>query len=121
MAKKIDIADLDALKTLTLKDLVDDAVERKNKIALEFLEKASKEKITKERKKDGAKYESTRSIASIRSEYLETYLGYTPESKKNSEENKAKQREKQRAKQKEKKEKAREELFANAFASFDKK
>ena len=104
----IDINNLESLRKLSLKDLVEDAVERKDIKALRFLEDEANKKETKT-KKDGTTYEATPNIIGIRTAYLKTYLGYVPKSELSKEE--------KRAQQKKKREKEKADMFAEAFKS----
>ena len=107
----IDITNQEALKKLTLKDLIADAVERKDKKALEWLKKEANAK--KQRAKaDGTTYEVNKSIVEIRAAYVKAFLGYQPKGKKSAEAAKARKREK--------KQKELDDMFADAFAALDK-
>lgn len=103
----IDISNHDEIRKLKLEDLVADAVERKDKKALEWLKEESAKKDTRKRE-DGTTYEVDKSIVSIRAKYLKDFLGYKPASARSKEEAKARKREKR--------EKEREAMFADAFA-----
>lgn len=104
----IDISNQEALRKLTLQDLVNDAVERKDIAALRFLEDESSKKLTKT-KEDGTTYETINPIIGIRAAYLKTFLGYVPQGKRNAEAKKAAN--------KAKREKAKADMFAAAFKS----
>ena len=102
----IDITSKEASRKLTLKDLVDDAVERKDIDALRFLEDESTRKETKT-KEDGTTYEASINIIKIRTEYLKKFLGYVPQSELS--------KDAKRAQQKAKREKEKSDMFATAF------
>ena len=104
----IDINNLESLRKLSLKDLVDDAVERKDIKALRFLEDESTKKETKT-KEDGTTYEVGRNIIGIRTDYLKQFLGYVPQSQLS--------KEAKREQQKAKREKEKADMFADAFKS----
>lgn len=103
--KVIDIKDTKATKTLTLIDLINDAVARQDKEALEWLQDESA-KTTERTKSDGTKFTVGKTIIAIRSEYLKKFLGYKPNSGSAGE---------AAAKAKAKKDAEREALFAEAF------
>lgn len=108
----IDIKNQEAIKKLTLDDLINDAVERGDIKALDWLEKEAHTK--KPRKKaDGTTYEANKSIIEIRPLYLKEFLGYKAKSSRASEE--AKKR------QKAEKEKKLNDKFAEARAKLGKK
>lgn len=102
----IDITSKEAIRKLTLKELVADAVERKDIEALRFLEDESSKKETKT-KEDGTTYEASINIIKIRTEYLKKFLGYVPQSELS--------KDAKRAQQKAKREKEKSDMFANAF------
>ena len=102
----IDITSKEAIRKLTLKDLVDDAVERKDIDALRFLEDESTRKETKT-KEDGTTYEASINIIKIRTEYLKKFLHYVPQSELS--------KDAKRAQQKAKTEKEQSDMFADAF------
>lgn len=102
----IDITNQEAIRKITWEDLVADAVERKDKDALRWLEDKSTETVSRKRA-DGTTYEVNVSIVAVRAEYLRKYLGYEPIGKRNSEAAKAKKR----AQREEK----RAAMFAEAF------
>lgn len=102
----IDISSKEAIRKLTLKDLVADAVERKDIKALRFLEDESTRKETKT-KEDGTTYEASINIIKIRTEYLKQFLGYVPQS--------ALSKEAKKEQQKAKREKEKADMFADAF------
>lgn len=102
----IDITSKEAIRKLTLKDLVADAVERKDIDALRFLEDESTRKETKT-KEDGTTYEASINIIKIRTEYLKKFLHYVPQSELS--------KDAKRAQQKAKREKEKSDMFADAF------
>lgn len=112
----IDLNNQEAIRKLTLKNLIDDAVERDDEEALDFLKTESAKKETRTRK-DGTTYETIKSIISIRTQYLKDYLKYVPQSSLSEEEQKAKQRAKQQAKR----EKEKADMFADAFKKLKEK
>ena len=91
----IDLNNQEQLKKLSLDDLINDAVERKDKKALEWLENESKSMTTRKRK-DGTTYEVSKSIIEIRANYLKLFLGYEPKGKKAAAEQRAKKRKEKR-------------------------
>lgn len=103
--------DLDNIRGITLEDLVNDAVERKDKEALRWLEDESEKTIIRKHK-DGTEQVAPKPIVAIRSEYLKKYLDYKTPSKAAAQE-KARQKAKERAREK------REALFANAFKALN--
>ena len=104
----INVSDTKNLRSISMEDMVKDAVERKDIEALRWLEDKSREKTTHTRK-DGTTYSAFTSIVSIRAEYLRKYYNYVPMSKIASAE---KQKEKKRAAREEK----RASLFSAAFS-----
>jgi hypothetical protein len=108
----IDIKNQEAIKKLTLDDLIADAVERGDAKALNWLEKEASTK--KPRKKaDGTKYLANKSIIEIRPLYLKKFLEYKPKASRSSEEAKKRKREE--------KEKELKDKFAEARAKMAKK
>lgn len=103
------------MKDIDLDTLIADAVERKNKEAFDFLEKASKEKVVR-KTRGGESIECLRSISSYRAEYLKLYCGYKTNSSKELTEAEKKAI-KERAKAK--KAKVIADKFANARALFE--
>lgn len=93
----LDISSQDAIKKITLDNLIDDAVERKDSKALDWLEKEANTKKTRT-KADGTKYEVNKSIVEIRPLYLKKFLGYEPKGRGSSDA--AKARKKQEAQKK---------------------
>ncbi len=89
----IDITNQTAIRKLTLNDLVNDAVERKDLTAFEWLEAQSKELVTRKRD-DGTEYQVNKSIVAIRAEYIKKFLDYKPLGKLSAEAAKARKREK---------------------------
>ncbi len=73
----IDINNQEAIKKLTLDDLIADAVERKDLEALDWLEKEANT-LKKRTKPDGSTYEVKKSIVEIRPVYLKEFLSYKP-------------------------------------------
>ena len=96
-------------KKATLEDLVGDAIARKDKKALEWLDSESAKKDERSRK--GVKFKVNRNIAKIRADYAKEYLNYKPKSSEAVE--------KARKRKQEKAEQARKDLFAKAFAELD--
>lgn len=103
----IDISNQEVIRKLKWDDLVNDAVERKDKAALRWLEDKSTE--TKERinKETGETTKVNLSIVEVRAEYLKKFLGYVPMGKQNAEVRKAAEKAKREAK--------RKAMFAAAF------
>jgi hypothetical protein len=101
----IDITNQEQIRKLTLDDLMEDAVERKDKEALRWLEDEAF-KTTTRKNKAGEEITVSKPLISIRAEYLRKFLGYVPAPSKsyNSEKEKAKRDAEKRAK------------FAAAFA-----
>lgn len=102
----IDIKKPETFKTLTLKDLVADAVERNDEVALKWLEAQANTMKTRTRD-DKSTYEVRKSIVEIRAEYVKKFLGY--ETKSAASKKKAQQAKKDKA------QKEIDDLFANAF------
>ena len=71
----IDTTNQAAIQKITLKDLVDDAVERNDKPALRWLEDESDKQIER-KKSDGTINMVDKTIVAIRAEYLRKYLEY---------------------------------------------
>lgn len=88
----LDISSQDAIKKITLFNLIDDAAERGDIEALEWLEKEANTKKTRT-KADGTKYEVNKSIVEIRPLYLKKFLNYKPKESKSSEAAKARKKE----------------------------
>jgi hypothetical protein len=103
----IDLNNPGEFKNLKLDDLIADAVERKDKKALEWLKEQATSLKTRTRD-DGTTYEVRKSIVEIRANYLKDILKYKPKSEV------AKERARQAKKEKDKKE--LEDKFAAAFA-----
>lgn len=103
----IDLSSQEEIQKLKLEDLVADAVERKDEVALNWLQDESSKTVERKRS-DGTTFAVDKSILSIRAEYIRKFLNYTPASALSKEEAKARKREKR--------EKARSEMFAQAFA-----
>ncbi len=103
----IDITKPETFKKLTLKDLVADAVERKDEKALKWLQKQANEK--KERtKENGEKYEVRKSIVEIRAAYVKDFLKYKTQG--------AVSKEKAKAAKEAKLQKELDDMFSKAFA-----
>ena len=102
--KKLDpyVADY---KKSTLNDLIGDAVARKNKKALEWLQTESGKKDDRTRK--GINIKVNRNIAKIRADYARKFLDYKPKNAKSAEE--------ARKRKQEKAEQERLEMFKKAF------
>jgi len=73
----IDTTNQAAIRKITLKDLVDDAVERNDKPALRWLEDESGKQVER-KKSDGTVYMVDKTIVAIRAEYLRKFLDYVP-------------------------------------------
>lgn len=99
----IDITNQEAIRKITWEDLVADAVERKDKDALRWLEDKSTQTVSRKRA-DGTTYEVNVSIVTVRAEYLHKYLGYEPIGNEAAKAKKRAQREEKRA-----------AMFAEAF------
>lgn len=106
----IDINKPETFKTLKLDDLINDAVERKDREALEWLQAQANEK--KPREKDGQKYEVRKSIVEIRAAYVKKFLGYKTVG--------AQAKERAKAAKEAKLQKALDDKFAAAFAKVNK-
>lgn len=76
----IDVTNQEQIRKLTLKDLVEDAVERNDKTALRWLEDESNSQVER-KKSDGSTYMVDKTIVSIRAEYLRKFLNYEPKTK----------------------------------------
>ena len=108
----IDIKSQEAIKKLKLVDLVNDAVERGDKAALEWLKKEANT-LKKRTKADGTTYEVKKSIVEIRPRYLEKFLEYKPKGRSSSTASKERKKKEQQ--------KALDDLFAAAFEKLGKK
>ncbi len=106
---KIDIATAE-LNKLTLDDLIADAVARKDRAALKWLQEQANEMKTR-KKEDGSTYEVRKSIVEIRPAYLKDFLKY--QSKSEAAKEKAKEAKKAKAQKK------IDDAFAAAFAELD--
>lgn len=107
----IDLTKPEEFKKLKLDDLIADAVDREDMVALEWLQKESNTMKTRKRE-DGTTYEVRKSVVEYRPEYLKQFLGYKPKATAS----------KERAKQA-KKDKAQRDIdnkFAKAFAKLKK-
>lgn len=103
----IDISKPETFKKLTLKDLIADAVARKDAEALKWLQEQANEK--KERTKEGGeKYSVRKSIVEIRAAYVKKFLNYKTQG--------AVSKEKARAAKEAKVQKELDDMFAKAFA-----
>ncbi len=67
------------IMALTLDDLINDAVKRKDKQALLWLQKERNKKDV--RKKDGIEIEVEHSLTTLKFDYAKKYLGYVPADK----------------------------------------
>ena len=107
----IDLNNIESCRKLTLNDLVKDAVERKDKEALVWLQEQSTTMVNRT-KEDGTTYQVNKSIVAIRAEYFKKFLNYKPKGKHSAEQARQRKREK----------KAKEvaDMFAYAFAMLDK-
>jgi len=103
----IDITNQEAIRKLKWEDLVQDAVERKDKTALRWLEDKSVETKERVNKETGETTTVNLSIVEVRAEYLKKFLAYVPVGKQNAEARKAAEKAKREAK--------RKSLFAAAF------
>lgn len=100
----IDVKNVNIQK-LTLVDLVNDAVDRKDKAALEFLQAESKKKVERKRK-DGSTVIVMQPVNQYRVAYLTKFCGYV---KKSSVKLNAEQ----------KREKKLNDMFSSAFAALE--
>lgn len=75
----IDITNPASFSSLTLDDLIADAVERKDIKALKWL-KIEANTMKNRTRNDGTTYKVRKSIVEIRAEYVKEFLDYTPES-----------------------------------------
>lgn len=82
----ININDITAVRKLTIEDLLNDTVERQDYEAYEWLDRARHE-TAERKKKDGTVETGKRTLQSIRSEYLQKFLGYKPKTKANKKDN----------------------------------
>ena len=78
----IDITNQELIRKLTLQDLIDDAIERKDKEALRWLEDEAFKQVTRKKKDSDETVEVTNPIISIRAAYLRKFLGYEPQPNK---------------------------------------
>ena len=99
--------DFENIRGITLQDMINDAVEKKNIEALRWLEDESN-KMEERKHKDGSVQWTTKSVVSIRAEYLKKYTDYVSPDKIEAQKTAAEAAEA-------KKKKEREEMFANAF------
>lgn len=85
----IDIKDQVAIRKLTLEDLYDDAIERKDGVAIDWLDEQALMEV--ERKtKNGEIVKVSKPIISVRMEYLKKFLGYITPAKSSYDREKAK-------------------------------
>lgn len=85
----IDIKNQAAIRKLTLEDLYDDAIERKDRVAMDWLDAQALLEV--ERKtKSGEVVMVSKPIISVRMEYLKKFLGYTTPAKSSYDREKAK-------------------------------
>ena len=102
----INTDDQSAIRKLKLKDLLEDAVERKDKKAILWLQEQSNTSVTRNRE-DGTTYEVDKSIVSIRAQYLKDFLKYKSKGKVSAEI--------ARAKKRAKRQEERNDMFAEAL------
>lgn len=107
----IDITKPETYEKALLPDLINDAVARKDKKALEWLKKES-ETFKERTRADGTKYKVKKSISEIRPAYLKKFCGYKTKSSVSKENEKARKRKKE--------EDARKKMFADAFKKLQK-
>lgn len=107
----IDITNQEAIRKLTLKDLVADAAERKDKAAFDWLKEQANATVERTQE-NGKKIIVSKPLISIRAEYLRKFLNYNPNANKG---NSAAAK----AKAKAKREKAMEELFGGFESAFN--
>ena len=105
----IDITNQEAIKKLTLDDLLNDAVERGDAEAIDWLDKEAHTKKNRT-KADGTTYKANKSIVEIRPEYLKKFLEYKPKGNRSSEQAKARKRQEAEKKLNAKFEEARKKL-----------
>lgn len=106
----IDITKPETYEKALLPDLINDAVARKDKKALEWLKKES-ETFKERTRADGTKYKVKKSISEIRPAYLKKFCGYKTKS--------AASKEKEKARKRQKEQEARNKLFEDAFAMIE--
>lgn len=92
----IDITNQEALKKLTIYDLLNDAAERGDEKALDWLEEQTKIEETRTNTKTGKTYTVPKGIVSIRAEYIRDYLGYKPKKPTNNAAKEAKKAKRQK-------------------------
>ncbi len=80
----LDISTQEAIKRITLDDLINDAVESGDAKRLEYLQKEKKKKVKRAGK------DVSNSLSSVRKAYITKYYDYKPKNKKNYEELKSK-------------------------------
>lgn len=76
----LDTSSQEAIRHITMDDLIDDCVARKDIDALRWLEDERQKEETRTNKKTGKTYTVNRSLVSIRAEYLQKYYRYEPKS-----------------------------------------
>lgn len=86
MAGKLDASTLELIniRTITLDDLISDAVARKDEAAMDWLEEQANKEVERTNPRTNEKYKVRQPITSYRQEYLKTYCGYNPKSKNNA-------------------------------------
>ena len=99
------------IMAMSIDNLIADAVARKDKEALLWIQQESSKKDI--RKKDDQEIEVAHSITTLKFDYAKRFLGYTPKDK-------VKNYAEMRRRAQEKKRKALEEKFAAALAAIDK-
>ena len=99
------------IMAMSIDDLIADAVARKDKEALLWIQQESSKKDI--RRKDDQEIEIAHSITTLKFDYAKKFLGYTPKDK-------VKNYAEMRRRAQEKKRKALEEKFAAALAAIDK-
>lgn len=82
----IDVKTVD-VKKLTLDDLINDAVERGDKAAIEWLKAETMKKSIRKRE-DGTEYEARQPLTAYKNEYLTKFCGYTKPKRKTANEEK---------------------------------
>ena len=99
------------IMAMSIDDLIEDAVARKDKEALLWIQQESSKKDI--RRKDDQEIEVAHSITTLKFDYAKKFLGYTPKDK-------VKNYAEMRRRAQEKKRKALEEKFAAALAAIGK-
>lgn len=98
------------IMAMSIDDLIADAVERKDRSALLWIQKESAKKDL--RKKGDEEIEVAHSITTLKFDYAKKFLGYTPKDK-------VKNYAELRRRAREKKQKELDEKFANALKAID--